>query len=352
MAGKVRVGLIGIGFMGRAHFGIHQKNSKSEVVAISDVDDRKLAGDWGGGGNLGDTSAKTVDLAGIRKYKDGFELIKDPDVDLVDITLPSYLHAKYTLAALAAGKHVLCEKPISNSMADARKVVAAAARAKGKFMVAHCIRFWPEYAWVKEHVVQKKEFGKVLSASFRRLSGTPFWSWNNWLMGVDKSGGAAVDLHIHDIDYIRYLFGEPRAVSALGTIGAVSAGGVDHIVAQYRYPGVKQVTAEGGWAMVKGFGFEMSFLLICEKATVVYDCRTTPTLAVHVRDESDFREGRTINPPVAPGDGYSREIDYFLDCIVENRKPTIVTGQEALRSLRLATAEIKSIRAGGKLIKL
>jgi predicted dehydrogenase len=272
-------------------------------------------------------------------------------VDLVDITLPTYLHAEYTLAALKAGKHVLCEKPICNDLADAKKVVAAAARARGKFMVAHCIRFWPEYAWVKEHVVGKQEFGKVLSASFRRLSGTPFWSWNNWLMDARKSGAAAVDLHIHDVDFIRYLCGEPQAVWALGTIGAVSAGGVDHIVAQYRYPGVKQVTAEGGWAMVKGFGFEMSFTLVCEKATVVYNCNSKPALTVHVRDAADFREGRTLAPEVAAGDGYSREIDYFLDCIIEGRKPSIVTGQEALKSLKLALAEVKSVRSAGRPVK-
>jgi predicted dehydrogenase len=344
MAGKVRVGLIGVGFMGRGHYRVHRAGTKSQVVAICDVEDRKLAGDWGGGGNLGDTSAKIEDLTGIRKYQDGHQLIADPDIDLVDITLPTHLHAEYTLAALAAGKHVLCEKPICNDLADARKVVAAAARAKGKFMVAHCIRFWPEYAWVKEHAVDGKEFGKVLSASFRRLSSTPIWSHRNWLMDGSKSGGAAVDLHIHDVDYVRYLFGEPRAVSALGVIGAVSSGGVDHIVAQYRYPGVKQVTAEGGWAMAPGFGFEMKFFILCERATVSFGVKE-PGLTVYPA------KGESFKPAVAAGDGYSREIDYFLDCIIEDRKPAVVTGLEALKSLKLALAEVKSIKAGGKLVK-
>jgi 1,5-anhydro-D-fructose reductase (1,5-anhydro-D-mannitol-forming) len=348
MAGKVRVGVVGIGFMGKMHFGVYKANPKSQVVAIADVDEKKLSGDWSAiAGNIGDASAKSVDLAGIKKYPDAMDLINDPEIDLVDITLPTYLHAKYTLAALAAGKHVLCEKPICNDLADARKVVAAAKKAKGLFMVAQCIRFWPEYAWTKEHVVEKQEFGKVLSASFRRLSGTPVWSWTNWLMDAKKSGSAAIDLHIHDVDYVRYLFGDPKAVWALGSVDAVSkGGGADHIVAQYRYPGVKQVTAEGGWAMAKGFGFEMSFILVCEKATVVYNCTKTPAFAVYTNS------GETITPQVAAGDGYSREMDYFLDCIVEGRAPKTVTGTEALKSLALALAEVKSVKAGGKQVKI
>ena len=347
MAGKVRVGVVGIGFMGKMHFGVYKANPKSQVAAIADIDGKKLSGDWSAiGGNIGDASAKAVDLSGISKYSNALELINDPDVDLVDITLPTYLHSKYAIAALQAGKHVLCEKPIADNVADAKKMVAAAAKAKGRFMVAQCIRFWPEYAWAKEHVVAGREYGKVLSASFRRLSGTPVWSWTNWLMDAKKSGSAAVDLHIHDVDYVRYLFGEPRAVWALGVVGAVSKGGVDHIVAQYRYPGVRQVTAEGGWAMASGFGFEMSFILVCERATVVYNCTKSPALAVHLQD------GGTVVPPVAAGDGYSREMDYFLDCIIEDRPPEVVTGAEGLKSLALALAEVKSVKAGGKQIKI
>ena len=347
MARKVRVGVVGIGFMGKMHFGVYKANPKSEVVAIADVDEKKLSGDWSAiAGNIGDGSAGNVDLAGIKKYRDAFELIEDPDVDLVDITLPTYLHARYTLAALKAGKHVMCEKPICDNLADAKKVVAAARRAKGRFMVGHCIRFWPEYAWTREHVVEKKEYGRVLSASFRRLSATPVWSWTNWLMDGKKSGGAAVDLHIHDVDYVRYLFGDPKAVWALGAVGAVSKGGVDHVVAQYRYPGVKQVTAEGGWALPGGFGFEMSFILVCEKATVVYNCTKTPAFAVHLKN------GKTVTPEVASGDGYSRELDYFLDCVQANRAPKTVTGDEALRSLALALAEVKSVKATGKQMRI
>ena len=347
MAGKVRVGVVGIGFMGKMHFGVYKANPKSELVAIADVDPKKLSGDWSAiAGNIGDASAQHVDLAGIRKYPDALELINDPGVDLVDITLPTYLHAEYAIAALKAGKHVLCEKPISNNLADARRMVAAARKAQGRFMVAQCIRFWPEYAWAKEHVVDGEEYGRVLSASFRRLSSTPLWSWTNWILDGAKSGAAAVDLHIHDVDYVRYLFGEPKAVWALGAVGAVSAGGVDHIVAQYRYPRVRQVTAEGGWAMAKGFGFEMSFILVCQRDTVVYNSAKSPALAVHLD------EGPTVVPPLAAGDGYSRELDYFLDCILEGRAPVVVTGQEALKSLALALAEVKSVQSGGKQVRV
>ena len=150
-----------------------------------------------------------------------------------------------------------------------------------------------------------------------------------------------MELHIHDVDFVRYLFGNPEQVWAAGAVGAVSGGGVDHILAQYRYPGVKQVSAEAGWELAPGFGFEMSFVIACEGATVVYNSTRTPALAVHLSD------GTTVVPEVAAGDGYSREIDYFLDCVLRDRPPAVITPQEALSSLELCLMEIESVRAGG-----
>ena len=330
MSSRIRVGVAGIGFMGKMHFGLYQANPKSRVTAIADTDAGKLSGAWGAiGGNVGAAGAGSVDLAGVSKYTCMDDLINDADVDLVDITLPTYLHAEYALKALSAGKHVLCEKPITNNLADARKVVAAASRARGKFMVAHCIRFWPEYAWAKEHVVAGREYGKVLAASFRRLSATPAWSRGHWIIDARKGADAALELHVHDADYVRYLFGEPEAVWAHGVVGAISGGGVDHVAAHYRYPGLKQVSAEGGWAFAKDFGFEMGFILTCERATVVCNSTRSPTLAVHLKD------GGTVAPPVGAGDAYGREVDYFLNCILQDRAPEVTNGADALKSLAL-----------------
>lgn len=335
----IKVGVVGIGFMGKMHFGVHQASRKSRVVAIADVNEDKLKGDWSSiAGNIDDPSAKNVDLTGIKTYSKAEDLIHDPDVDLVDITLPTYLHADYAVEALRAGKHVLCEKPIALTVAQADRMVAAARKAKGLFMVAHCIRFWPEYEVVKD-IIDKKTYGRVYSATFRRVSPTPVWGWKNWLQKHKLSGGAAIDLHIHDIDFINYLFGKPRSVSAVGM--TKTSGGVDHIVCNYTFRRKNlQVTAEGGWAMHPTFPFSMAFTIVCEKATIDYSSAKSPTLTIHTA------EGKTLTPKVPAGDGYSREIDYFLDCIRKGEKPTRVTAEEARDALRVAWAEIRSVRTG------
>jgi predicted dehydrogenase len=335
----IRVGVVGIGFMGKMHFGVHQASGKSRVVAIADVNEAKLRGDWSAiAGNIDDPSAKQVNLAGIKTYAKVEDLIHDPAVDLVDITLPTYLHARYAVAALKAGKHVLCEKPIALTMEQANVMVAAAKKARGHFMVAQCIRFWPEYEVAKE-LVEKKTYGAVYSASFRRVSATPVWGWRNWLQKHRLSGGAVIDLHIHDIDYINYLFGVPKAVSAAGI--TKTSGGVDHIVCNYTF-GRKnlQVSAEGGWGMHPAFPFSMAFTIVCAQATIDYSSAKSPALTVFTSD------GKAVVPEVPAGHGYSREIDYFLTCVQEGRKPTRVTAEGARDALRVAWAEIRSVESG------
>jgi len=341
MAGKIRVGVIGIGFMGSNHFNIWRGRSDAEVVAIADVNPKKLSGDWSEiAGNIA-VGGGRVDLKGIKTYTNPGELIKDPDVDVVDITLPTYLHARFAIAALRTGKHVLCEKPMASTIGDAEKMVKAAKAAakKGKrFMIAHCIRFWPEYVVLKD-IIEKKTYGKVLSVMMKRLSPTPIWSWQNWLMNMKKSGGAALDLHIHDTDYAIFLFGKPRAVMSCGAAGVVSKG-YDHMATHYMYNDCPQVSAVGGWIISPTSSFEMAFIAICERATIYYSSGKKPTLTVHTKE-------RVIEPELpAGGSGYDREIAYFAECIKSRKNPEIVTPDDALLSVKTVFAEVESARSG------
>ncbi len=335
----IGVGIVGVGFMGKMHFGVHQKSGKSSVVALCDIDEAKLRGDWSAiGGNINDPSARNVDLSGITAYTDLDKMLADPAVELVDITLPTYLHADAVLKALKAGKHVLCEKPIALTKEDATAMVNAAKSAKGRFMVAHCIRWWPEYALVRE-MIQKNTYGRVYSAIFRRVSATPTWGWKNWLQDHSKSGGALIDLHIHDIDYVNYLFGRPEAVTSSGV--TKTSGGVDHIVTTYHYDVDNlMVAAEGNWVCHPGTPFEMMFQITCEDATIQYTCAREKTLAVYPK------QGGVEYPTFTPGDGYTNEIHYFLDCIATGATPTVVTPTEAREALMVALAEIQSVQTG------
>ncbi len=333
---KVKVGCVGIGFMGKMHFGCYREHPDAEVVAIADVDDAKLSGDWSKiAGNIGDASASKVDLSGLKKYKDADELIMDPDVELVDVTLPTFLHARYALKALEAGKHVLCEKPMALSVMEADKLVAASKKARGKFMVAQCIRFWPAYDWLAG-IIRGKKYGRVKSAVFRRRSVPPIWGWQNWLMNVKRSGGAVLDLHIHDTDYINYIFGLPKKVESAGSTGP--SGGIDHIVTNFDYGKNMLVSAEGGWIFHGSYPFEMAFTVVFDKATVEFSTSQSPSLKVYSSG------GKVETPNISPADGYHVEIDYFLNCITKNQKPKTVTPKDARDAVVLIKAEEKSAR--------
>jgi len=257
----------------------------------------------------------------------------------VDITLPTFLHAKYTTAALQAGKHVICEKPMACTLAQCDKMIAAARKAKRTLMIAHCIRFWPEYVALKK-LIDSKKYGKVLSATFWRKSSTPTWGWNNWLLDEKRSGSAALDLHIHDTDYVNYVFGVPKAVRSTGAVGAVSNTGVDHVVTQYIYSRGPQVTAEGGWAMAPTFGFDAGFCVVCQKATIELGAKTEGKLTVHTAT------GKTLTPKVGAGDGYTGELRYFVDCVAAGKKPAMVTMKDAKTAVAVCLAETRSAKTG------
>lgn len=336
----VRVGILGVGFMGTMHFNTYRAYRRARVVALADTDPKKLKGDWSSiAGNIEDKRAARVDLSGIRLYSKPDELFADPDVDVVDITLPTFLHARYAIAALKAGKHVVCEKPMALTVAECSRMMAAAARARRFLMVGHCIRFWPEYKVLKD-IVASRKYGKVLAATFWRKSATPTWSWKNWLMADERSGGAVVDLHIHDTDFVNYLFGLPRAVFSRGFVGVATKSAIDHVVTQYLYDDGPVVVAEGGWAMAPGFGFNHGFCVVLRKATVEHDLKGGLPLTVHEHG------GKSYKPRLPRGDGYIRELRYFVDCVAAGKNPSVVTPQAARDALKVCLAEARSVRTG------
>ena len=334
----VKVGIVGVGFMGKMHFNVYKNYPKARVVALADVDPVKRAGDWSRiGGNVEDKRAANVDLSGIRVYSKAEELFKDENVDVVDITLPTFLHAKYAVAALKAGKHVICEKPMALTLADCDKMMAAADAAKRTLVIAHCIRFWPEWTVLKQ-IIKSGKYGRVKAARFYRMSLTPTWSWTNWLLDGKRSGGALVDLHVHDVDYVNYAFGVPKAVQSSGVVGGVSKTGIDSISTQYLYTGGPQVVAEAHWMAAPGFGFTHGFHAVLEGATIEFDSKTNTPLTVH---ESS---GKSIQPKKPENDGYVTELRYFVDCIAAGKKPTTVTARDGRNALKVALAEDRSVR--------
>lgn len=334
----VHIGIIGLGFMGTTHYGIYRDHPSAQVVAIADQDPAKRAGDIRGiAGNLGDGSGHCLDLSGIRVFTDGLELIQDPDVRVVDICSPLPTHKDLVLAALAAGKTVFCEKPLARTAGEAAEIVDLARQYPGKLMVGMCIRFWPEYRHAATRI-RSGAAGGVLAASFKRVSPSIDGNgWQNWFMTDKFSGGALLDLHLHDVDFVRELLGMPVAVSAFGARGIRSDRGVDHVFARFDYGDGSLVTLEGGWSPAKGTAFEMSFQLVCEHQT----------LRLGAEGYSIIHESGEVEHPQPARDGlptgWHEEIDHLLSYVREGREldmdlPGIVD------SIRLVEFEAESIQ--------
>ncbi len=327
-----RVGIIGLGFMGKMHFRCYQAMEDVQVVAICDTDKAKFEETGSAGGNIEGADAP-LDFTDIGLYDDLGRMLTESKLDALSVTLPTYMHKEYAIKAMRAGVNVLCEKPMALNVEDGLEMIAASEQTGKLLQVGHCIRFWPEYVKAKE-LVDSGRYGKVLAATFQRLSLTPTWSWEGWLMDRAKSGSAALDLHIHDSDFVQHLFGMPTAVFSRATSGP--SGGDDHIVTQYVYDDNRVITAEGGWVMTPAFGFEMSFNILLEKATIVYDCTREPTFRVCPDD------GDAYCPEVVSGDGYSNEIEHFVKAVRGEDVPDIITPAQSIDSVKLVLAEKKS----------
>ena len=175
-------------------------------------------------------------------------MIAKADIDVVDICVPTPFHCDYVIAALNAGKHVFCEKPICRDFEQLEKMKAAlAARKPGQFFnVGMCVRAWPEYADAKKRI-DAGELGKLSSATFRRLSPSVVGNgWKDWYLNDEISGGALLEMHLHDTDFICHLFGVPQSVNSFGVKGVISDKAVDHIVTNYNY-GRVGVTLKKGY---------------------------------------------------------------------------------------------------------
>lgn len=334
----IKVGLLGMGFMGRTHFEAYKANRSATVTSICTRNPKKLAGDWSMiGGNLPSAGSDREDLRGINTCRDPRQLLADPNVDLIDIMLPSSLHRKWTVAALRAGKHVLLEKPMALNSRDCEAILVAARKARGMLMVAHCIRFWPEYE-VAKRIVASARLGAVTNAILERCAPIPDHGVGSWQHKGSQSGGAVFDLAVHDIDFAIHLLGKPRALFASGT-SAVSSS-IDQVVISLNYSRKKNAVVNGRWDMPGGWPFEMAFTIRCEKGTIHYRMTSGNPLTIY------HRSGREEKPVVPKGDGWQREIDYFLKCINRRKKPDRCKPVESCLSVALAESAVRSIRSG------
>jgi predicted dehydrogenase len=331
---QVNVAVVGLGFMGVTHLRAYQQLPGAKIVAVCDAVRLPVNGVLQGvAGNI----KKSDDIhlgSQVKVFRKLEDVLADEEVELVDLCTPTPLHQEQAIAALRAGKHVLCEKPLARTSASAREILEAQKSARGFLMPAMCMRFWPGWSWLKQ-VVEEKTYGRVMAARFRRLSEMPGWSKQGTYTGATDLGGALFDLHIHDTDFVQFLFGRPASVFSSGVAG--SGGSINHVVTQYVFPGGPAVYAEGSWLLTQGFN--MSYTLHCERATLDFDLSRGPDAMQVSETGKDPRVIKYDGP-----DGYGEEVRYVVDCVLNGKRPTIVTARDGFSALEICEAEEKSAK--------
>jgi predicted dehydrogenase len=334
----MKIGVVGLGFMGSTHLKALRNVPQAGLHAVVSGDPRKLEGDLSGiQGNIGGPGER-FDFTGVRKYRTWQEAVADPELEALDICLPTHLHAEVAIAALGAGKHVLVEKPMALDGAAADAMVAAARDSGRVLMTAHVLRFWPDYVALAD-AIRSGGVGPVRAAIFRRRCAAPGWS--AWLGNKQASGGGVFDLLIHDVDFCLDLFGAPEAVSAVGyeDLGR----GMDWITAQLHYAGIGGVVISGGWHHPGAFPFSMEYSVVAEGGTIEYSSALGPPAL--------YRPGADKETlPVDGRDGYEAELAYFVDCCLQGRRPERCPPEQSAAAVKLTRLMVEARDRGGEKI--
>jgi predicted dehydrogenase len=333
----MRIGLLGLGFMGSTHLKAYQKIPGVEIVAVCSKDEQALTGDLSHiQGNIGGPGEK-VDFSNTRIYRDADEFLADNEMDAVDICLPTDAHAPAAIVALNSGKHVLVEKPFALEAAQADAMLQAADASGKVLMCAQVLRFFPAYVGLRHAL---KRSGKVHSAIFRRRCAAPFWS--TWLADARLSGGGVFDLLIHDVDMALHLFGKPNAVSATGHEDM--ANGIDVVTANFHYDTVPSVVITGGWHHIKSYPFSMEFTVVSDAAT--YDFNSS-----RGEEVTEHRKNGEMQPMEQPKcDAYEAEIRYFVECALAGEQPSICPPEESATAVKLARLIVEARTRNGEKI--
>ncbi len=333
---EVRVAMIGYGGIAKSHKKAYEELEKEGVpvklVAICDINKEQFTSNTET--NLGAESG--ISLEGINLYTDLDEMIAKEDFELTDICLPSYLHREYTVKMLRAGKHVQCEKPMALTAEDCAIMIKTAEEESKRLMVGQCLRYAPHYLYAKK-CIDENTFGKVKAVCMERLSALPEWGFENWFQKTECSGGCAMDLHIHDVDMVRFLFGDPVSVSAVAYDKVTKW---QYINSRFYYGDEKVITATGSWDEPESKGFSAGFRIRFEKASLVSDSKG---LTVYPD------EGKPYKPDCGNQNYMTEELRSIATLVADPElQNTVNPPESAMKSVALVTALCKSADNGGE----
>ena len=324
----IRLGIMGLGYIGRVHLAAAGAVG-ANVTAVASR--RAIATDI---------------PPGARVYHDYDEFVRNAAVDAIVLCLPTWLHEEYAQAAFAAGRHVLCEKPLALNAAAAERIVLAAEASGVVFMVAQVLRFWPHYVRLKEAVADGA-VGAIFNCHAWRLSAYP--NWAEWFRDPAKSGGALLDLQIHDLDLIYSLFGPPRAVACAGIRS--DSGALDSVHTTLHFAS-SMATIDASFMFPATWPFSAGMRVVGNHGALEYAFRAAANIAGRDAASQSLNffpsgsEPRSISVPVE--DAYQNQLNYFLERVARHEPPARCPPRESLAVLRCIEACRQSAAEGGQ----
>ncbi|MGE5623577.1 MAG: Gfo/Idh/MocA family oxidoreductase [Methanocella sp.] len=324
----IKVGLIGCGTMGRVHAEAYANLPGARLLAVADLR-RPQAQEAAG-------------FCGAEVMPDAEALIARPELDAVDICVPTPFHKDLIVKAASAGKHVFTEKPLTRSLEEAAEVLAAVRKAGVKLMVGHVLRFSAPYLKAKEAVTGGRVGRPGVIRTTRGGGGFPT-AWNNWYANVRWSGGIIFDMLIHDLDFLRWCFGEVERVYAKTTLNR-EIGRYEYALIVLKFQSGAIAHVEGTWHDLGGFfyGYEIAG----DGGLMTFDSRTsTPIRKVAFDQGSGRTQGVAIPENPTRENPYQAEIAHFVECLATGKEPR-VTGEDGYKAVEIALAALRSAETG------
>jgi predicted dehydrogenase len=324
----INLGIVGMGYIGRVHLEACRKTPGVQVRAVAALE-------------ADEVHVAYPDLPIYPSYRD---LLRGEQLDAVIICIPTYLHEEAAIEAAARGCHILCEKPMALDAESAQRMLHAA-QAHGRIlMVAHVLRFWPQYARIKE-LIDVGEIGSILSVTACRLAKYPPWS--NWFRDPAKSGGCLLDLQTHDVDFVHWILGHPQSVYTAGT--QATTGSWDHVHTTLNYPHAK-ASIEASYLMPDSWPFTTCIYVLGTEGALEYTFRVGANIQERQQASHFFRfyksDGSVSEPMASNEDMFVAELRYFVRCVADHQPPRLCPPEESCEVMQVMAASLQSAESG------
>ena len=281
---------------------------------------------------------------GLQIYSSYLDLFRDDRLDAVIICLPTDLHEQATVEAAECGRHILCEKPIAVDAASAKRMLQAAKAHRCILMVAHVLRFWPQYARIKD-LIEAGELGSIHSITASRLSKYPTWS--DWFRDPGRSGGCLLDLQVHDVDFIHWILGHPQSVYTVGIQAAT--GSWDHVHTTLTWSHA-QASIQASYLMPESWPFTTSIYVLGSEGALEYTFRVGANIQERDQASHFFRlyksDGTVSEPTASAEDMFVAQLRYFARCVEERQPPRVCPPEETCQIMQVMTASRQSADSG------